>query len=320
MHVKIVGTGRYLPERVETSEELAPKLGVTAEWIIAHTGVRRRHVSEVSMATMGAIAAREALQGGPAPDLIINAGSVPQQLIPDSSVFIQDQLGLSGIPSFTVNATCLSFPIALHNAAALITAGAYRRVLVVSSELGTWGRNFDEAESASLFGDGAGAAVLEPTPAGETSELLAFHMSTWPKGAALTEFRGGGVRQHPLDPTTTREDNYFHMNGPAVYKMALRRMPAAFKQAFIQAGVTPQDLQAVIPHQASGPAVSTGPRFGLDPGIVVSRVEEEGNCVAASIPMAMAYANQQGKLKRGGVVLLCGTGAGLSALAMLLRW
>ena len=320
MFVKIVGTGRYLPERVETSEELAPRLNVTADWIISHTGILRRHITDLPMAEMAARAARQALGDGPPPDLIINAGSIPQQLVPDSSVFIQQALGFSGIPSFTINATCLSFPVALNNAAGLIHAGAYRRVLVVSSEIGSRGRDFNESESAALFGDGAGAAVIEATPEGESSELLGFRMSTWPEGSSLTEVRGGGTRLHPQDPTTKPEDNLFHMNGPAVYKMALRRLPSVFKRVFADCGVNPQDLQAIVPHQASGPALSAGPRFGLDPERVISRVQEEGNCVAASIPMALAYAHQEGRITRGGLVLLCGTGAGLSTLAMLLRW
>jgi 3-oxoacyl-[acyl-carrier-protein] synthase III len=320
MLVKIVGTGRYLPERVETSEELAPRLGVTADWIISHTGVMRRHISDLPMAQMAARAARQALGDGPAPDLIINAGSIPKQLVPDSSVFIQEELGFSGIPSFTINATSLSFPVALYNAAGLICAGAHRRVLIVSSEIGSRSRNFNESESAALFGDGAGAAVLEATPEGESSELLGFRMRTWPQGSSLTEVRGGGTRQHPQDPTTKPEDNLLHMNGPGMYKMALRRMPAVFKQVFNDCGVAPRDLQAIIPHQTSGRALSTGHRFGLDPDRVISRVQEEGNCIGASIPMALAYAHQEGRITRGGLVLLCGTGAGLSTLAMLLRW
>ena len=193
-------------------------------------------------------------------------------------------------------------------------------MLIVSSEVGSRMRDFTEPGSAALFGDGAGAAVVEPTPAGESSELLGFAMNTWPQGAPLTEVRGAGTRQHPQDPTTKREDNVFRMTGPSVYKMALRRIPAVFAQVFKQSGVSPSTLQAVIPHQASGPAMSTGPRFGIDPDTVVSRVQEEGNCLAASIPMALAYAHQQGRLTRGGLVLLCGAGAGLSTLAMLLRW
>ena len=320
MFVKIVGTGRYLPERVETSEELAPRLGVTADWIISRTGVIRRHITDLPMEEMAARAALQALGDGPAPDLIIHAGSIPRQLVPDSSVFIQDELGFSGIPSYTINATCLSFPVALQSAAGLICAGAYRRVLIVSSEIGTRGRDFNESESAALFGDGAGAAVLEATPQGESSELLGFRMNTWPESSSLTEVRGGGTRQHPQDPTTQPEDNLLHMNGPGVCEMALRRMPSVLEEIFAECGVDPRDLQAIIPYQASGPAVFTGHPYGLDPDRIISRVQEEGNCVAASIPMALAHGHQEGRITRGGLVLLCGTGAGLSTLAMLLRW
>lgn len=320
MHVKVVSTGRYLPEEVETAADLAPKLGVTEDWILKHTGVARRHVARESMAQMGARAARLALGDGPPPDLIVNASGVPHQVLPDSSVYIQDALGYSGIPSFSIHATCLSFPVAFHTVASLIEAGSYRRVLIVSSELGTQGRNFQEPESASLFGDGAGAVVVEPTPPNEPSAILGFRMGTWPSGAHFTEVRGGGTRLHPQDPRTTPADNLFHMEGPAIYKMALRRVPGVLRQLFGDCGLAPTDVKLVVPHQASGPGVAAAARFGFSPEAVICRVHEEGNCVAASIPMALAYAAQNGRLSRGDLVLLCGTGAGLSALGLLMRW
>jgi 3-oxoacyl-[acyl-carrier-protein] synthase III len=320
MRVKIVSTGRYLPERVETAAELAARTGISEDWIVSHTGVVRRHISDEPMAQMGARAAKQALAGGPAPDLIINASGVPHQLVPDSSVFIQEALGYSGIPCFSVHATCLSFVVALHNAAALVEAGAYRRVLIVSSELGSRGRNFDEPESASLFGDGAGAAILEPTPEGEPSRIVGFRMGTWPSGAPLTEVRGGGTRLHPQDPRTRPADNLFHMDGPGVYKMALRRIPLVFRQLFEECGVRPSDVKVLVPHQTSGPGIAAATRFGFAKEAVVCRVHEEGNCVAAAIPMALAYANQEGRLKRGDLVMLAGPGAGLSVIGMLLRW
>jgi 3-oxoacyl-[acyl-carrier-protein] synthase III len=320
MNVKVVATGRYLPERIETNEELAPRLGVTPEWIVKHAGVTHRHISDEPVAVMAARAAKEALGGGPAPDLIINASGVAQQVLPDTSVFIQETLGLTGIPCFSVHATCLSFAVALHNAASLLQVGAYHRILLVSADLGHRGRNFDEPESSALLGDGAAAVVLEVTPAGEPSALLGFHMNSYPKGASLTEVRGGGTRQHPQDPTTTRAHNLFHMNGPAVYKMALRHTPTMFRHLYAKCGVDPKDIQLVIPHQGSGPAVEAVARFGFDPSIVINRVREEGNCVAASMPMALAYAHESGRLKRGDLVLLCGTGAGLSVLGLVLRW
>jgi 3-oxoacyl-[acyl-carrier-protein] synthase III len=318
--VKIVSIARFLPERIETAADLAPRLGVSEDWIASRTGVLRRHVSGESMAQMGARAAKQALGDGPRPDLIINASGVPHQVLPDSSVFISGELGYSGIPSFSIHATCLSFPLAVYNAASLIQAGAYRRILVVSSELGTRGRNFDEPESAALFGDGAGAAVLEPTPEGEPSAILGFEMGTWPSGAELTEVRGGGTRQHPQDPTTVPWHNLFHMDGPGVFKMALRHVPGPLSRLFARCRVRPEEIPVVVPHQTSGPGVAAATRFGFRAEAVINRVSEEGNCVAASIPMALAYANEQGRLRRGDRVLLCGTGAGLSVLALLIRW
>ncbi len=320
MRIKIASTGRHLPDRVETAAELAPRIGVDEHWIASRTGVLRRHVSDETMAQMAAHAARDALGDGPAPDLIINASGVPFQVIPDSSVFIQDELGLGGTPSFSVHATCLSFAVALHAASSLVETGAYRRILVVSSDQGTRGRNFDEPESASLFGDGAGAAVVEPTPDGETSELLGFKMGTWARGADLTEVRGGGTRLHPNDPRTVPADNLFHMNGPGVYKMAVRRAAVIFKRLFDEVGIDRSEVDIVIPHQTSGPGVAAVARYGFDEAKIVNRVAEEGNCVAASIPMTLAYAHARGRIRRGDLVLLCGTGAGLSVLAMLLRW
>ena len=320
MKAKIVSTGLYLPPKVETSAELAPRLGVDEEWIVSRTGVRSRHVSEVDMATMGARAAEQALGDGPPPDLILNASGVPNQVIPDSSCFIQDALGFSGTPSYSIHATCLSFVVGVHTAASLVTAGGYRRVLVVSADLGTRGRNFDEPESASLFGDAAGAAVVEPTPAGEASEVLAWKMGTWPKGASLTEVRGGGTRLHPNDPRTTPADNLFHMDGMAVYKMARRRVGVMLKQLFDEAGVDRERVNLVVPHQSSGPGVEALEHYGFPLDRVVSIVGETGNCVAASIPTALATANAEGRLTRGDLLLMAGTGAGLSVAGMLVRW
>ncbi len=320
MRVKIVGTGRYLPPRVETSAELAPRIGKTEDWIVSRTGVQRRHVSDIPMAQMGARAAEDALGDGPKPDLVINASGVPNQVIPDSSVFIQEELGYTGIPSFSVHATCMSFAVGLHTAANLVHSGAYGRVLIVSADQGTIGRNFEEPESASLFGDGAAAAVLEPTPEGEASELLAFQMTTFPAKACLTEVRGGGVRCHPNDPATTTADNLFHMDGPGVFKNAIRRGAVVIRRAIRAAGLEYTDVDLVVPHQSSGPGVTAIARFGFPLETIVSTVEEEGNCVAASLPLALSMANQQGRIQRGDRVMLCGSGAGLSVIAMILRW
>ncbi len=320
MRAKIVSTGRYLPPKIETSAELGPKLGIDAAWIDAHAGVEERRVSDIGMAEMGAKAAEAALGDGPPPDLILNASGVPQQVIPDSSVYIQEALGMAGTPSYSIHATCLSFLVALHNAAGLLAGGAYNRILVVSSELGTWGRNFDEPESAVLFGDGAAAAVVESTPDGEPSELLAFEMGTWPAGAHLTEVRGGGTRLHPNDPRTTTADNLFTMDGPGVYKMARRRVAVVLKKVLRATGLTQDDIALVVPHQASGPGVEAVAHYGFPEERIVNIVRTQGNCVAASMPLALAAAHEEGRIERGDHLLLAGTGAGLSVAAAILRW
>jgi 3-oxoacyl-[acyl-carrier-protein] synthase-3 len=320
LRVKITSTAIYAPPRVETAAQLAPRIGRSEEWIITRTGVRERRISEEPVEVMAAHAARAALQSGPPPDLIVNASTTARQLIPDTSVFIQEQLGLEGIPSFSIHATCLSFLVALYNAAALVAAGAYRRVLVVSAECASVARNLAEPESAALLGDGAAAAVLEPTPQGESSELQSFIMTTWPTGAALTELRGCGQRCPPDDARTRAEDNLFSMDGPGVYRMARRRVIALVQEILSTNGLRPEDVDWVVPHQASGPALELGPRMGFRAERVVNIVARYGNCVAASIPMALAHAAAEGNLQRGNRVLLLGTGAGFSVAGALLRW
>jgi 3-oxoacyl-[acyl-carrier-protein] synthase-3 len=320
LRVQVSSTAFHAPPRVETAAELAPRLGCSAEWIVARTGVRERRISDEPVEVMGARVARAALQSGPAPDLILNASASTRQLIPDTSVHIQDELGLEGIPSYTIHATCLSFLVALQNAAALVAAGAYRRVLVVSAERGSFGRNMAEPESAALLGDGAAAAVVEPTPRGEASALLGWRMSTWPKGAALTEVRGYGQTRSPNGPQTRPEDNLFSMDGPGVYKMARRRVMALVQELLGDHGLVPADVDWVVPHQASGPGLELLPRLGFPAERVVNIVGQYGNCVAASIPMALAHLAASGRLQRGQRVLLLGTGAGLSVAGALLRW
>jgi 3-oxoacyl-[acyl-carrier-protein] synthase-3 len=315
----IARAAHHLPARIETSETLSSRLGRSGDWIVQRTGVRERRVSDESMAVMAAHAGREVLGGVP-PDLIVNASLTPVQLIPDSSVFVQRELGYSGIPSFSVHATCLSFLVALRVVGALVEGGAHRRVLIVSSEQGSVSRDFEEAESAALIGDGAAAVLVEPASEGVDSGLLGYAMRTFPEGADHAEFRGAGTRFHPNDPRTSRRDNLFHMNGPRLWRLALRHADDVLDQAFGEAGLTRKDVDVILPHQASGPMVSLFSKFGFDQSKVVDQVGDWGNCIAASMPMVLSQAVADGRLKRGGVALLFGTGAGLSIGAALLRY
>jgi len=321
MRFRIESLGHHVPPHIQTAADLSARIGRSEEWILSRTGVAERRVSEEPMHIMAAHAARAALGDGPPPDLIINASLTPIQLIPDSSVFIQQALGTEGIPSFSVHATCLSFVVGMHTAGALLSAGAYERILLVSSEQGSVCRDFEHPESAALIGDAAAAAVLTRTPDDGDSELLAFGMTTWPQGASLAELRGCGTRKHPNDPDTSPGDNLFHMQGPRIYKMTVRRMVALYRQLLEEADLAPEDLDLVVPHQASGPGVAAIARFGgLEPAKVMNIVGEYGNCIAASIPLALQRAHAEGRIERGSTVLLLGMGAGLSVAGALLRW
>jgi 3-oxoacyl-[acyl-carrier-protein] synthase III len=317
--LKIVGMGMYVPPKVETAAEVAIRINRSEDWVISNAGVKYRHVAEEAMEVMAAKAARQALGDVP-PDLIINASLTPRQLIPDTSVFIQRELGLTGIPSFSIHATCLSFLVALHTSANLLASGAYRRILIVSSEAGTICRNFNEPESAALIGDGAAAAVLEASSDGESSQILGWKMITFPEGAELTEIRGCGLLNHPNCANTRPEDNLFYMNGPGVYKLAMRKLIATLNQLFEQVGIRREDIDLVIPHQASGRGLMLVPRLGFPEDRIINIVSDYGNCIAASIPMALAHAQATERLRRGDRVLLLGTGAGLSIAAAIIQW
>ena len=320
MKVKINGIGLYLPPKIQTSADIAPLIGKSVEWIHEKSGVKERRISEIDVDLMGAIAGKHALNNKP-PDLIVNASGVPKQTIPDTSTFYQKEMGYEGIPSFSIHSTCLSFITALHTASSLIHSKTYKRILIISADRGTRGRNFKEPESASLLGDGAAAVVIEPADETDKNELIYYNMRTWPSGSTLTEVRGGGTNKHPQDPDTTSADNLFSMDGPAVYKIARKQVSRMILETLKVTGLDPKSIDWVVPHQASGKAIEAYRSAGIfDKEKVIEIVSEFGNCVAASLPMAFAIAVNQNHIKRGDLVLMIGTGAGLSVACSLIRY
>jgi len=215
----------------------------------------------------------------------------------------------------------LSFIVAFHTAAAMIQGGSYKRILIVSAETGTPWRNMKEPESASLFGDAAAAVIVEKSAENETSALIDWQMNTWNKGADLTEFRGGGTKHPPDNAKLTKpNDNLFTMQGVKVYRFALGAVKKTLDILFSRNNLTANDFDWIIPHQASGHAVDAAQRYGFKPEQIVKIVEKYGNCIAASIPMALAIVHKEGKVKRGDLCLLGGTGAGLSVGFMIVRF
>ena len=318
--LKVVGTGSYVPPNVETSAEVGARIGRSARWIESRTGVRTRYRSDLPMEEMAAIAARQALGDGDPPDLILNASGVPRQTVPDISVYMQSALGWEGIPSFTIHATCISFVVALHTAAHFLQSGAYQRILILSSDRGTVGRNFDQPESAALLGDAAAAVVVELPGDGEESGILAYRLQSFPSGADLTTIKGGGTHLHPNDPRVTPGDNLFTMHGTRVFRMARKIMPEFCRSQYRQLGISVDDIALCIPHQTSKRGVMAYTHADFPEEKIFSMVEEVGNTVGAAIPLALVTALDRGRFGRGDLVFLVGTGAGLSCVAMTLRW
>jgi 3-oxoacyl-[acyl-carrier-protein] synthase-3 len=320
MGLRIVSAAIAVPPTVETAADLAKKVSKSASWIERHTGVIRRHVADpdLQLPSLAAEAARLALTDDDPPDLILNASASQHQLLPDTSVFVQQELGLTGIASYSIHAACMSFLMSLQVADALLAAGAYRRILICSAELASRSRNYRDPETAALLGDGAAAAVVQRDDS--SAGLRQFAMRVSSEDAELSGVRSGGLGRHPLDPNTRPEDYLFHMQGREVYRSTRPRLIQMVDEVLGNANLTLQDIDLVIPHQASGPGLKLLERLGFAPQRIVNIIADYGNCVAASIPMALAVAMQQSRLKPGDRVLFVGAAAGLSVGVALLEW
>lgn len=326
--VKIAGLGWYLPERRVSSAELEQQLDLPAGWVERTTGVsERRYATHETSVSMAAAAARMALARAALTaadlDAIICASTAPQQAIPCTAALLQRELSApdGGSACFDVNATCLSFLVALQIAAHLVTGGLYRRVLIVSSELASRSLNPQEWESAVLFGDSAAAAVVTPAAAAEASAIWHSQVITYSSGADLTSLVGGGTLHHPNDPLTTPVMNTFHMDGPAIFKKATRLLGPFLENFFAQLGWTRSQVNLVVPHQASRHGVELlTARLGFQPEQVFLNLPTRGNCISASIPLALSEAYDAGRLRRDDRVVLVGSGAGLTFGALALTF
>ena len=315
----IIAIDHATPPTIQTSAELAPLLGQSETWISEHAGVDNRHVCELhdDPAKLIATIAKPIVDQHGKPDLLINASTMPRQLLPDGSVFMARELGLTNTQAFSINASCLSFLVALNTACALISQGCHDSVLICSCEFPSLSRNFDQPESAALFGDGAAVALVK---ANAGARLSFFQMETHPAAAELAQLRGGGVLRMPSAPNTTDADHLFDMQGEALLRFTLPRLTRFLRNYLEQINLKIEDIDLVVPHQASKSGMQIVEKLGFPPAKIVNVLSDFGNCVAASIPLALSIAHQTGRIKTGDRVLLLGTAAGMSIGAGILQW
>jgi 3-oxoacyl-[acyl-carrier-protein] synthase-3 len=321
-YAAITGWGRSVPERVLTNFDLEKLVDTSDEWIRTRTGISERRIVGDDEATsdLAIRAAREALAAaGIDPsdlELIIVATCTPDWLFPSVAARVQHALGARRAAAFDLNAACSGFIFALATATQFIRAGSYRRALVVGSEVLSRVVDWTDRKTCVLFGDGAGAVVLEATdkPLG----LLSYVLGTDGSGDQLLYLLGptASPKQRARAATT-----YLYMNGPEVFKFAVNVTVAASRQVLEGAGLTLEDVALFVPHQANERIIRAAAKsLHLPPEKVYINLDRFGNTSAASIPMALAEAVERGRLQAGDLVLMVGFGAGLTWAAGLVRW
>jgi 3-oxoacyl-[acyl-carrier-protein] synthase-3 len=301
----VTGWGIALPDKVVTNEDLSARLDTSDAWIVERTGIRERRIggttSELAIAAGGRALERAGRRGDEV-DLVIVATSTPDALVPGTSATVQEGLGIAG-GAFDVNAACSGFVYALVAGHGLVLAGA-RRVLVVGSETLSHITDWDDRTLAVLVGDGAGAVLLEATDG--PGQLLA-----WDLGA-------DGSLRHLLK---CDHGGYLYMNGPEIFRHAVRAVVESSSAALARAGLDAHDVELFVPHQANARIIAAASqRLGIPPERCVVTIDRYGNTSAASIPLALVDAIDTGRLRPGGIVLLSGFGGGMTWASAVLRW
>jgi 3-oxoacyl-[acyl-carrier-protein] synthase-3 len=321
---RITGWGKYTPSRILTNADLEKMVDTSDEWIVTRTGIRERHIvgPGETNATMSVAASRQALDvAGLMPkdiELIIVATSSPDHFVPAIASEVQYQLGAE-CPAFTISTGCTGFVYALATAHQFIATGAYDRVLVIGSEVISMFVNWEDRNTCVLFGDGAGAVVLEESsqPSGIQSFVLGSDGSS---GNALI-VRGGGCAYPMSHEMIDDKANYIEMDGRKVFKFATRVMGEATLEAVEKAGLTLADIDLLIPHQANLRIIQLAARYlKLPMEKVVVNLDRYGNTSAASIPIAMVEALEEGRIRDGMNICVVGFGGGLTWAAAVVRW
>ena len=326
VRVKISSVGTYVPPRLLTNADLEKMVATNDQWIRERTGIRERHIVEKGVASsdLGAEAARRCLaaRGIAASEVeaIVVATVTPDMLFPATACLIQEKIGAKGAWGFDLSAACCGFPYALQVGAKLVESGAHRKVMVVGADVMSSIIDYTDRTTCVIFGDGGGAVLLEPCEEGEVGMIDYYHEIDGSGAGSL--YMPGGGSLHPSSAETVAEKmHYVHQDGPAVYRFAVRKMAESAETVLARNGVTGKDVGCFLPHQANKRIIqSTAERLGLPMERVVINIDRFGNTTAATIPLAMQTAMEEGRVKKGDLVLLASAGAGFTVAATLLQW
>ena len=323
---KITALGTYVPPRLLTNKDLEKLVETSDEWIMARTGIRQRHIVEKGIATsdLAVEAAKKLLaqRGVKANELdaIIVGTITPDMLFPSTACLVQTKLGAEGAWGFDLSAACSGFVYSLQCGAQLVMTGAHKKVLVIGADVMSSIIDYTDRATCVIFGDGAGAVLLEPAAEGEEGLIDFIHEVDGSGGCALNMPAGGSLNPATHE-TVDKRMHFVHQDGQAVFKYAVRKMADVSERILTRNGFTGKDVACFIPHQANLRIISnTAERLGMPMERVIVNIDRFGNTTAGTIPLAMQTAFEEGKLKKGDLVLLASVGAGFTVGATLLRW
>ncbi|HXY48431.1 MAG TPA: beta-ketoacyl-ACP synthase III [Terriglobales bacterium] len=326
LRVKISALGTYVPPRVLTNSDLEKMVETSDQWILERTGIRERHLVEPGVATsdLATQAARRALaeRGLQATDLeaIIVATVTPDMFFPATSCLVQHKLGAPGIWGFDLSAACSAFLYAVQTGAQYVATGVHKKVMVIGADVMSSIIDYTDRATCVIFGDGAGAVILEPAE-DDTLGLIDSVHEIDGSGACSLYMPGGGSLHPSTHDTVEKKMHYVHQDGQAVFKFAVRKQTELCEKLLKRNGLKGSDIDAFVPHQANRRIiVATAERLGMRPESVIVNIDRYGNTTAGTIPLAMDTARQEGKLNKGSLVLLASVGAGFTVGATLLRW
>ena len=326
IRAKISALGTFVPPRLLTNADLEKMVETSDEWIMERTGIRERHIVDKGMATsdLAVEAASEALkERGWAPsdlDAIIVATVTPDMFFPSTACVVQHKLGAKGVWGFDLSAACSAFVYALQVGAQFIATGAHKKVMVIGADVMSSIIDYTDRATCVIFGDGAGAVILEPAD-DDSLGMIDFIHEVDGSGACSLYMPGGGSLHPSTHETVDKRMHYVHQDGQAVSKFAVRKQTELCEKILQRNGLKGSDIDAFIPHQANRRIITaTADRLGLKPESVIINIDRYGNTTAGTIPLAMETARQEGRLKKGDMVLLAAVGAGFTVGVTLLRW
>jgi 3-oxoacyl-[acyl-carrier-protein] synthase III len=323
---KISALGTYVPPRLLTNEDLEKMVDTNHDWIMDRTGIRERHIAEKGVATsdLSVAAAKKALsEHGLKPtdlEAILVATVTPDMLFPSTACLVQHKLGAKGAWGFDLSAACSAFVYALQVGSQFIATGAHKKVMVIGADVMSSIIDYTDRATCVIFGDGAGAVILEPAEDDSVGMIDFIHEVDGSGGCSL--YMPGGGSLHPAThETVDKKMHYVHQDGQAVFKFAVRKQAEICEKILQRNGLKGSDIDAFIPHQANRRIITaTADRLGLKSESVIINIDRYGNTTAGTVPLAMDTARQEGRLKKGDLVLLASVGAGFTVGATLLRW